>query len=153
MPAYTPLPTGRPQPRPGTRFHDASGIFSGIRTAAVRELSRCKTETATCMWGGFVGVAPHVLHHAGPLAGTALLAGAGGKALFGVLGFVATIPVLWKLHRRKGGWRAPAWALGAFAAIFTLSTLVIGPVVADITAPDPPAATQPAEVDPHGHGP
>ena len=28
-------------------------------------------------WGAFIGVLPHVLHHVGPLAGTALLAGAG----------------------------------------------------------------------------
>ena len=26
-------------------------------------------------WGGFIGLLPHVLHHVGPLAGAALLAG------------------------------------------------------------------------------
>lgn len=157
MPTYTILPTRRRQPRPDARVtgptaHAGSGIIGGIRTAAAQELARCKTETATCMWGGFVGVAPHVLHHAGPLAGTALMAGAGGQLAFGVVGFIATIPVLWRLHRRKGGWRAPAWALGAFAVVFTLSSLVIGPAVAGITEPDPPAVTQPTEPDEHDHG-
>ena len=32
------------------------------------------------------GIAPHLLHHAGPLAGSALLAGAAGTALFGIAG-------------------------------------------------------------------
>jgi hypothetical protein len=34
------------------------------------------------VWGVVTGLAPHVLHHVGPLAGAALLAGAGGKLLF-----------------------------------------------------------------------
>jgi hypothetical protein len=38
--------------------------------------------------GAVTGVLPHVLHHIGPLAGAALLAGAGGKLLFAVAGFV-----------------------------------------------------------------
>lgn len=33
--------------------------------------------------GVVAGIAPHVLHHAGPIAGAALLAGAGGTLLFG----------------------------------------------------------------------
>lgn len=37
-------------------------------------------------WGVFIGVLPHVLHHVGPLAGAALLAGAGGKVLFAAIG-------------------------------------------------------------------
>jgi hypothetical protein len=36
-----------------------------------------------------LGLAPHVLHHAGPLAGAALLAATGGALLFGAIGFVA----------------------------------------------------------------
>src|SRR5918995_1043511 len=38
------------------------------------------------IWGGFVGLLPHVLHHVGPLAGAALLAGASGRALFAAIG-------------------------------------------------------------------
>ena len=39
-------------------------------------------------WGVVVGAAPHVLHHVGPLAGAALLAGTGGKLLFAAAGLV-----------------------------------------------------------------
>jgi hypothetical protein len=46
-----------------------------------------------------IGVAPHVLHHAGLFAGAALLAGAGGKALFGALGLVLSLPFPVRLIR------------------------------------------------------
>lgn len=81
------------------------------------------------LWGGFVGLLPHVLHHVGPLAGAALLAGATGRVLFAALGFVAAIPFLRRLHRRFGSWRAPALALAVFAAMFALSSFVIGPAI------------------------
>lgn len=58
------------------------------------------------MWGVVLGVLPHVLHHVGPLAGAALLTGAGGTALFAVIGFMLTIPLL----LRFGSWIAPAVA-------------------------------------------
>ena len=75
------------------------------------------------------GAAPHVLHHAGPLAGAALLAGAGGTALFAVIGFVLTVPMLLRLRRRFGTWAAPGVALALFAVMFTVSTLWIGPAI------------------------
>lgn len=102
------------------------------------------------IWAGVTGAAPHVLHHVGPLAGTAIVAGAGGRILFGAVGFVATIPMLRRLRRRTGSWRAPAIALTAFAAIFTFSTLVIGPAVSNSDTPTNTAV--PADdVDHHGH--
>jgi hypothetical protein len=79
--------------------------------------------------GLVMGLLPHVLHHIGLLAGTALVAGSGGTALFGVLGFVASIPMLVRLHRRFGSWVAPALGLLVFAAMFSLSAFVIGPAV------------------------
>lgn len=102
-------------------------------------------------WAAVTGAAPHVLHHVGPIAGSALVAGAGGRVAFGALGFVATIPTLRRLRRRTGGWRAPALALLAFAAIFTFSTVVVGPAV---TGGDTAATgtVGPADgVDHHGH--
>jgi hypothetical protein len=101
-------------------------------------------------WAGITGAAPHVLHHVGPLAGTALVAGAGGRLLFGAAGFVATIPMLRRLRRRTGGWRAPALALAAFAAVFTFSTLLVGPAISSSETPTDTAV--PANgVDHHGH--
>ena len=79
--------------------------------------------------GLVAGIAPHVLHHAGPIAGAALLAGAGGTLLFGVIGFVLTIPMLLRLKRRFGTWAAPGVALALFAVAFTVSTLWIGPAI------------------------
>jgi hypothetical protein len=99
------------------------------------------------------GIAPHVLHHVGPIAGAALLTGTGGSVLFGLVGFVVSVPFLLRLRRRFGSWRAPATALVVFAAMFTLSTLVIGPA---IRGDNSPAATPlelpgPGAPDPHGH--
>jgi len=102
--------------------------------------------------GAVVGLAPHVLHHIGPLAGTALIAGAGGTALFGALGLLASVPLLLRLRRRYASWWAPAIALGVFAAMFSLSTFVVGPLIsgdgADAPGGDRPA---PTSTDHSGH--
>jgi len=81
--------------------------------------------------GTVAGITPHVLHHIGPLAGAALLTGTGGSVLFGAIGFVVTVPVLLRLKRRFGSWMAPAIALAIFTAMFTISTLWVGPAVKD----------------------
>lgn len=94
-----------------------------------RSLRERAWEGVLAVWGAFTGLLPHVLHHVGPLAGAALLAGAGGRALFAALGFVAAVPFLLRLRRRFGGWRAPAIALGVFVAMFALSSFVIGPAI------------------------
>lgn len=91
---------------------------------------------ALAIWGGVVGLLPHVLHHVGPLAGAALLAGATGRVVFAAIGFVAAIPFLRRLQRRFRTWRAPLLALAIFAAMFSLSSFVIGPA---ISGDDPPA--------------
>lgn len=98
------------------------------------------------VWGGFIGLLPHVLHHVGPLAGAALLAGAMGRVLFAAIGFVAAIPFLLRLHRRFETWKAPAIALAVFAAMFSLSSFVIGPAIAggDESPPAQPGIEQPA---------
>jgi hypothetical protein len=86
----------------------------------------------------------------GPLAGTALVAGAGGRLLFGVVGIVATIPLLRSLYRRFDTWIAPAIALVVFAAVYSFSTFVIGPRISG-----PVEETPQVEVpqhDEHGHG-
>lgn len=84
-----------------------------------------------------LGAAPHLLHHVGPLAGAALLAGAAGKLLFGAVGFVLAIPMLRRIRRHAGSWRMPSMALVLMVAIFTFSTVVIGPALTG--GDDPPA--------------
>ncbi len=103
----------------------------------------------TGMVGVVVGLAPHVLHHIGPLVGTALIAGAGGTALFGALGLVAAIPLLVKLRRRFDSWWAPGLALLAFVAAFVVSTTVIGPLISGSEGIDPSEPIPPADHDEH----
>lgn len=101
--------------------------------------------SATCAGlGAALGLVPHLAHHSGLLLGAALVAGAAGNAILGALGFVLSIPLLRRLHRRFGTWRAPALALGLFVAMFTLSALVIGPAIGrpgDGAPTSPPPAT------------
>ena len=104
---------------------------------------------AVAIWGGIVGLLPHVLHHVGPLAGAALLAGATGRVLFAAIGFVAAIPFLRRLHRRFRSWRAPAIALAVFAAMFSLSSFVIGPAISGEDAPARPAIEEDGHAEHH----
>lgn len=97
--------------------HTWRGRLSALRNALVAGV------------GLVMGIVPHVLHHVTLLAGTALVAGSGGTALFGALGFLTSIPLLMRLRRRFGTWRAPAIGLLIFAAMFALSTFVIGPAI------------------------
>ncbi|HEX7747016.1 MAG TPA: hypothetical protein VF462_17360 [Micromonosporaceae bacterium] len=79
--------------------------------------------------GAVVGLAPHVLHHIGLLAGTAVVAGTGGTVLFGIVGLVASVPFLLRLRRRLGTWWAPAIGLAVFAVMFSVSAFLIGPAI------------------------
>lgn len=108
-------------------------------TSRARRLVRTVRAGWTGLLGGVLGLLPHVLHHVSPLAGTALVAGSGGTLLFGVVGLVASVPMLLRLHRRFGTWWAPAIGLLAFAAMFALSTFVIGPQISgQADVPDTP---------------
>lgn len=109
---------------------------------------------AMAVWGGVTGVLPHVLHHAGPLAGATVVAGATGKVTFGLLGLVAAIPFLRRLHRRFATWIAPAIALAAFAAAFAFSTFVLGPTItgSGSNSPGAPGVEQPSGHSSH-HSP
>jgi hypothetical protein len=101
--------------------------------------------------GTVVGLAPHVLHHVGLLAGTALIAGAAGTAAFGILGLVAAVPFLLRLKRRFDSWWAPVIGLAVFAAMFSLSAFVIGPAInsGDRAPSEPPSPSQPSHTEHH----
>jgi hypothetical protein len=112
---------------------------------------------ATGAIGTVVGLAPHVLHHVGILAGTALIAGTGGTLLFGALGLLASIPLLLRLRHRFNNMWAPLIGLAVFAAMFSLSAFVIGPAIsgasdAPPTTPRSPGNERPSiSVDHNGH--
>jgi hypothetical protein len=84
-----------------------------------------------------LGLLPHVLHHAGPLAGAALFAGVAGSLLFGVVGLALSVPLLLRVRRRRGSWRLSALLLALFAAVFSVSTFVVGPKISGGDEPSP----------------
>ena len=93
----------------------------------------------------FLGLLPHILHHAGPLAGAALFAGVGGSLLFGVIGLVAAIPLLVRMKRHCGSWHRPLAALVVFGAVFLLSTFVVGPALTSDDSDGAQPSATPAE--------
>ena len=82
--------------------------------------------TLSAMGGAVAAALPHVLHHAGLIAGTAVLSGLAGGIVFGLLGLAAMTPLLMRLHRRTGSWRLPAVALAAFVAMFAITSAFMG---------------------------
>ena len=134
-----------------TELITENAALRGGEVAAVasrRSLREKASAALVAVWGAVTGVLPHVLHHVGPLAGAALLAGAGGKLLFAAIGFVLSIPFLLRLYRRFKTWVAPAIALGIFVAVFSFSTFVIGPL---ITGDGGGGSNQPGLQQPGGH--
>lgn len=103
--------------------------------------------------GAVMGLLPHLLHHVGFLIGAGLFAGAVGSVIFGVLGLLLSIPLLMRLYRRYGTWKAPAIGLAAFTAMFALSAFVIGPRISGTSAdPETPAPSPSSSVTDHdGH--
>lgn len=116
---------------------------SGRRLAGARD-------AIGALFGAVLGLAPHVLHHIGLIAGAALVTGAGGNALFFMVGLLFSIPMLRRLYRRFQSWVAPAIAVAAFAVMFSLSAFVIGPAIA--AAGDPGGGpSSPSQVPTDSH--
>jgi len=121
-----------------------------VRPTTVRpERTGRLRHAVTAVWGTISGVAPHVLHHVGPLAGAALLAGTGGRVLFFVVGLGLAAPMLIRVYRRFGTWAAPAVAVGVFAVAYTVSSLFIGPLLTAESAT--PTDTPPVSTTLHSH--
>jgi len=113
----------------------------------VRERMIAARSAVAAAIGSVLAIVPHVLHHVGFLAGAAFLTGAAGNLLFGAVGLAMSIPLLRRLHRRFGTWKAPATAVVVFAAMFSLSAFVIGPAISGDGSSDSPAPSQ----TPTGH--
>ena len=125
---------------------DASAPPSGAGRATSRRLRQRLSALVSSAVAAVLGVLPHVLHHVGPLAGAALLAGTAGTLLFGAIGLVAAVPFLLRVHRRCGNWRVPAALLAVFAVMFSISAFVIGPAISgsdDGGTKSPPNQTAP----------
>ena len=102
--------------------------------------------------GTIMGLLPHVLHHIGLLAGAALVTGVAGNVAFATVGLLLSVPLLRRLYRRFGTWKAPAIALTLFAVMFALSAFVIGPAISNRVPADIPAPVRtPTPSDHNSH--
>lgn len=115
-----------------------------IGDVAGRHRRRSVRDTVSATVGTMLGLVPHVLHHIGLLAGTALVAGAGGNAVLYLLGLLFTLPLLRRLRRRFDSWLAPAIAVAVFSSLFALSAFVIGPAISGAGSPSSPAQVVPS---------
>ena len=121
-------------------------------TAERRGVLATVWSAVTAVVGGIMGLLPHLLHHVGLLGGAVLVTGATGNVLFALLGLVFSLPLLRRLYRRFGTWKAPTFALAVFALMFSLSAFVIGPAINnDNPSPDRPPAQTPGPDDHEGH--
>lgn len=133
---------------PPVSLDDVSVVGPGPATAPAARRPRTVRTVITGSLGGIAGLAPHVLHHIGPLVGSALVAGSGGTVLFGVLGFVASVPMLISLRRKFANWWAPGIALALFVVMFFVSSYVVGPL---ISGPTPQPSSGSSQVDHEVH--
>lgn len=115
-------------PSPTAVVERRRGVWAGVRAA----------------FGAVLGLVPHLLHHVGLLAGTAVLTGAVGSWVLYVVGLVLSIPMLRRLRRRFGSAWAPGVGVVVFTGLFMLSAFVIGPAIGDGGTP-PPADPVPTE--------
>lgn len=137
------------QPDAGVDPLAAPTDHAGRSAPAARARARLTTvrDSIGAALGALLGLAPHVLHHVGLLAGAAVVTGVTGNAVFFLVGLLLSIPMLRRLYRRFGTWKAPAVAIGVFALAFSVSAFVIGPAItgANATQESPaPAPIQPA---------
>ena len=107
-------------------------------------------DTVVAVVGAVMGIAPHLLHHIGLIAGTAFVSGAGGNAVFYAVGLLLSVPMLRRIHRRFGTRTAPALAVVVFTAVFLFSALVVGPAItSDAGTRQPAPVRTPAPTDQH----
>lgn len=67
-----------------------------------------------------------------------------GNTVLYAAGMLLSIPMLNRLRKRFGTWKAPALGAIAFTSLFTLSAFVIGPALNPTpVAPQPAATTGP----------
>ena len=137
----------RPTTAPGSG-HSHEETASRGRTAAV-------WNAVTAAIGAIMGLLPHVLHHATLFAGAALVTTSGGNLLFGAVGLLLSVPLLRRLYRRFGTWKAPAIGVALFTVMFSLSAFVIGPAISGNSpteTPEPASPTTPTEHTTHHPG-
>lgn len=79
------------------------------------------------------------------------MTGLGGNLAFAALGLLFSVPLLRRLYRRFGTWKAPAVAVAVFAVMFSLSAFVLGPALTGSGAQQPAPRDTPAQTDHSAH--
>lgn len=101
--------------------------------------------------GTVLAIVPHLMHHIGLLAGTALVTGAAGNAIFYAVGLLFSVPMLRRVYRHFRNLWAPGIAVAVFTGLFSLSAFVIGPAISGAGDAQAPANDTPSPIDEHGH--
>lgn len=144
-------------------FHEHDAVAPALTTPEVSTgTSSLPTKAGgrlAAVWNGvtaaiatLMGLAPHVLHHIGLFAGAAFVFGVGGNLIFGAAGLLLSLPLLRRLYRRFGSWKAPALAIAVFTVMFSVSAFVIGPAISGTEpteAPQPAVTPSPADHSAH----
>ena len=137
---------------PGTPITAARGVGTGpVQQPARRSILGTAWSAVCAAIGTVMGLLPHVLHHVTLIAGAALVTGFGGNLVFAALGLLFSVPLLRRLYRRFGTWKAPAVAVAVFAVMFSLSAFVIGPALTDSGPEQPGPRDTPTQSDHSGH--
>lgn len=116
---------------------------------------RCRVECRHGRHRGHHGSAAARPAPRDPLAGAALVTTSGGNLLFGAVGLLLSVPLLRRLYRRFGTWKAPAIGVALFTVMFSLSAFVIGPAISGNSpteTPEPASPTTPTEHTTHHPG-
>lgn len=122
----------------------ANDTDQGATPPRARGTSRALWAYLRAGLGALAGLAPHVMHHVGFIAGAALFTGVIGNTALYLIGLALSIPMLNRLRKRFGTWKAPVLGAIAFTGLFALSAFVIGPAFnpTPAVAPAPVASSQ-----------
>lgn len=133
-----------------------AAIAEAPRILAPGPLRRLRIAAAG-VGAALLGATPHVLHHAGPLAGAALFAGVGGTLLFGALGLHCRNPAAAEDAATHRVVAAPGGRARAVPALFALSSFVVAPALTgakdDNGQPSPATSPQPSDGEHDVHHP
>lgn len=141
-----------PQLKPAPSIDQASPAATG--GSRLHERLRTGWAATRAALGSLLGLTPHVLHHVGILAGSALLAGVWGNLALYVVGLLLSIPMLKRLRTRFGSNLAPIVGAAIFTIMFLLSAFVLGPAInPPQVAPATPIQQSEASSDHAGHHP
>ena len=136
---------------PAVTTDTSGGVVVSAAQPARRSILGTAWSALCAAIGTVMGLLPHVLHHVTLIAGAALVTGLRGNLVFAALGLLFSVPLLRRLYRRVGTWKAPAIAVAVFALMFSVSAFVIGPALTGTGAQQPAPGSTPEQTDHSAH--